>query len=258
MPNTFEVVRERLLEVGDQGVNQTDLHRALREQNIGSGTYESFRRYFWYLVRLGWVERIERTEPASLRTNAPSDVLSPRTFYVLTRAGRDAPPDLWGNPQRVLYPSYAEPGRWRQWYTPTGRPRGRPRRRPVTPPPGAVVIPEMPPTVVPSGRLRRLLRTSEQARFALRTLLPQVNRLEREMDAALLEDLVVALRDIGDMVEDGLDTARGAERDALVSLQQRLLQAEEGIVVMEGAIPRQDWEAWGRGLAVLRQCCEGV
>ncbi len=64
--------------------------------------YHSFLMYFGVLKRLGWVEATGGIEASGIQDNysaAPS-----RTYYRLTRRGKEAGNELWSNPLFTLYP----------------------------------------------------------------------------------------------------------------------------------------------------------
>ncbi len=70
--------------------------------------YHSFRRYFHYLKQLGWVEPTGEVGPSfihDLTGEHPAAQLE--KFYRITREGRRATEEQWGNPQYALYPEIA-------------------------------------------------------------------------------------------------------------------------------------------------------
>jgi len=64
--------------------------------------YHSFLVYFGMLKRLGWVEETGETEPSTFQDNYPAGPA--RTYYRLTRKGREAADAEWSNPLFILYP----------------------------------------------------------------------------------------------------------------------------------------------------------
>jgi len=64
--------------------------------------YHSFLMYFGVLKRLGWVEITNETEPSAIQDNYPP--APERTYYRLTKQGREAGDELWSNPLFTLYP----------------------------------------------------------------------------------------------------------------------------------------------------------
>ena len=64
--------------------------------------YHSFLIYFGVLKRLGWVEATTETEAAAIQDNYPE--APDRTYYRLTKAGREAADQEWSNPLFALYP----------------------------------------------------------------------------------------------------------------------------------------------------------
>jgi len=82
------------------GIYQQELKRVSRK--FTHMRYHSFLMYFGVLKRLGWVEVTGETESSSIQDNysaAPG-----RTYYRLTRRGKDAGNELWSNPLFTLYP----------------------------------------------------------------------------------------------------------------------------------------------------------
>jgi len=68
--------------------------------------YHSFLVYFGMLKRLGWVEVTGETERSALQENYPPGPA--RTYYRLTKKGREATMPEWSNPLFTLYPVIAE------------------------------------------------------------------------------------------------------------------------------------------------------
>ena len=64
--------------------------------------YHSFLMYFGVLKRLGWVEATNKTEQSAIQDNYPA--APERTFYRLTKKGKEAGDELWSNPLFTLYP----------------------------------------------------------------------------------------------------------------------------------------------------------
>jgi len=64
--------------------------------------YHSFYRYFHYLQQLGFVEPTDREEASYIQGNYPD--APPRTYYRLSRKGKEAPEYEWFRPQLTLYP----------------------------------------------------------------------------------------------------------------------------------------------------------
>lgn len=64
--------------------------------------YHSFLVYFSMLRRLGWVEPTGETEPSTFQDNYPPGPA--RTYYRLTKKGREAADAEWSNPLFILYP----------------------------------------------------------------------------------------------------------------------------------------------------------
>jgi len=64
--------------------------------------YHSFLVYFGMLKRLGWVEATGESERSTLQDNYPPGPA--RTYYRLTRKGREAADAEWSNPLFILYP----------------------------------------------------------------------------------------------------------------------------------------------------------
>jgi len=67
--------------------------------------YHSFLVYFGLLKRLGWVEVTGETERSALQDNYPAGPA--RTYYRLTKKGREATMPDWSNPLFTLYPEIA-------------------------------------------------------------------------------------------------------------------------------------------------------
>jgi len=67
--------------------------------------YHSFLVYFGMLKRLGWVELTGETERSALQDNYPPG--PSRTYYRLTKKGREAILAEWSNPLFTLYPEIA-------------------------------------------------------------------------------------------------------------------------------------------------------
>ena len=70
--------------------------------------YHSFLVYFTMLKRLGWVEETGKTESSAAQQIEDGIVGNPkgqlRTYYRLTKKGREAADAEWSNPLFVLYP----------------------------------------------------------------------------------------------------------------------------------------------------------
>ena len=129
---TFEFVRARLVEVGTTGISPSDLFKALRESEVirRKGTYHSFFRGFFTLIKLGWVEQTGVTEPSFQKgVNMSGFLRQPRVLYRITLQGVSVPDTDWGNPHKVRYPQFYEGGYQSQHYKPTGRKVGRPRKQ---------------------------------------------------------------------------------------------------------------------------------
>ena len=63
--------------------------------------FHSFIVYFSTLQRLGWVEATGKEEPSAFQAHYPPG--SPRKYFRLTKAGREASDADWANPLRALY-----------------------------------------------------------------------------------------------------------------------------------------------------------
>jgi len=70
--------------------------------------YHSFLVYFNMLKRLGWVEETGKTETSTAQQIKNNVIGNPkgqlRTYYRLTKKGRDATDAEWSNPLFILYP----------------------------------------------------------------------------------------------------------------------------------------------------------
>ncbi len=72
--------------------------------------YHSFLVYFGMLKRLDWVEETKETEASAAQQidSKTGEIRNPagklRTYYRLTKKGREAPDAEWSNPLFVLYP----------------------------------------------------------------------------------------------------------------------------------------------------------
>ena len=127
MLTTGEYIKNALIEAGDAGCCIADLHK-WRKENLELrtwGTYQSFVRFFRWLIQLGWVERTGKTEVAYAKGNG-YELASPKTFYRITSLGIAADLSEWNNPRLSYHPEYVGIKR-KNYHKPTGRPRGRPR-----------------------------------------------------------------------------------------------------------------------------------
>jgi hypothetical protein len=63
--------------------------------------FHSFVVYCSDLQKLGWIEPTGVVEPSKFQSHYPPG--PPRKYFRLTKAGREASEDAWGNPHRTLY-----------------------------------------------------------------------------------------------------------------------------------------------------------
>ena len=91
MLTTGEYVRNALIAAGDAGCCISDLHKWRKEypELRVWGTYQSFVRFFRWLIQLEWVERTGQTEVAHSKGDG-YELASPRIFYRITPKGISA------------------------------------------------------------------------------------------------------------------------------------------------------------------------
>ena len=262
MTTTFEFVREQLVAAGRQGVSQADLFVALRQATIArrrKGTYSSFNQRFHTLIRLGLVERMKKTAPGFTKYSNLPDILSDKTFYRITREGREAPISVWVNPFVANYPEYEDKSKY---YMPTGRSRGRPRaervRRRRVERRERAAIPEARPVVAePVRERRRRLRipVSQQIESELPALRERIEALRASRDLAEVGDLEQVMVRLFDRAVDALEQASGEERERLSVLASRLETAPEGWDDVRAGIRRGNEVTLQRGIETLLLCC---
>lgn len=267
MATTFEFVRVRLVEVSRSGVSVADLLKQIRTADVArrNGVYDSFRRYFHVLVKLGWVTRMSKSAPSFQRGVDESGILSDKGFYRLTQKGRDASDDDWKAPRKVLYPEYAESGAWRKWYIPTGKPRGRPkvkkvrRERRIA----EVVTPEVAQREIvvrerPRER-RRVIRLtpSQSINNKLQELLPRIDAVAESRDAVEIDSLEQELEQLFDRTLNAIESATGDEAKSLERTAQRLERASDGFTDMRSGIRVSNEVTFRRGFELVRTCCTG-
>ena len=131
MPTTGMWIKSKLIAAGERGCVIADLHkeRKAEHERFGilykGGTYPSFRRFFRWLIQLGWVERTEETETSYAKGDS-YELKNPRTFYRITSEGLTASDLEWSDPLYTKHPEWA--GGIRSRYVSTGVPVGRPRK----------------------------------------------------------------------------------------------------------------------------------
>ena len=255
-----QFIREQLASAGDTGTTQADLFRAWKETGPPRRPrYASFRTHIVVAKLLGYVEATGRTEPSS------NPNMSDRVYYRLSDTGRAASESDWINLQATRYPDSIGEGRWRRWYTPTGRPRGRPRKavgqvREVIVEPVVVEPVVIEPTAkpVPSRRIR--MTPVERLRVRLRDIAPVVEGLRsRFATPEEIEQLESAFESVAD---DAIDMSSSREeRDLdedpeLEEIIERLANVSEALEDMrEGALEGM-WVTYLRGYEIVRTCCE--
>lgn len=132
MPTTGQWIRGELISAGDRGVVIADLHRKRKAQHaeLGliykKGSYHSLARYFYFLVQLGYVETTGETEVSHTKGDL-HELLSPRTYYRITKEGLVSPEHDWYDLIATVHPEWLGSARSSKYRLPTGRPRGRPR-----------------------------------------------------------------------------------------------------------------------------------
>lgn len=261
MTTTFEFVRAQLVTAGRTGVSQADLFVALRQATIErrrKGTYASFHTLFFVLVRLGWVERMVKTAPATTKYGGLLDILADKTFYRLTRDGRQAPEEAWRNPYVANYPEYKDKSKY---YTPTGRPRGRPRverrRRRARAPVEQVEritteeAAEARPEPVRERKRRLRISVSRQIESELPALRESVKGLRVSRNLVEADVLEKSIDEMADRVIDALDTASGEEGRRLDDLLGRLRDTPEDLDDIRAGIARRNEVTLQRGIETL-------
>lgn len=265
MTTTFEFVREQLVAAGRAGISQADLFVALRQATIerrSGGTYESFHKMFHVLVRLGFVERMVKTAPGITKYGGLAGVLADKTFYRITREGRQAPESVWRNPYVANYPQYEDKSRY---YTPTGRPRGRPRAerrrrraRALVEGVSIVAVPEVPearPEPVRERRRRLRIPVAQQVESDLPALRESIEALRVSRSLAEVSTVRNVMVRLFDRVVDALVGAEGEERERLNALVARLERAPEGFDDVEAGIQWRNEVTFQRGIETLLLCC---
>ena len=262
MPTTFEFVREQLITAGRKGVSQADLFIAVRQSpdvRRNKGTYSSFNKMFHTLVRLGFVERMKKTEKSTTKYGLLKDVLSDRTFYRITDDGKEAAESVWINPYVANYPDYEDKSKY---YTPTGRARGRPRaerrqrrarapreRRPIA------EVPEVLPEPVRERRRRLRIPVSRQIESELPALRESIEALRASKDLSQADTVEATMLRLFDRAIDAVEGASGEERERLRSLVVRLETSPEGFDDVRAGIMRRNEVTFQRGIETLLLCC---
>lgn len=278
MPTTFQAVREILIQVGKEGISQSDLYKQIRTREDiprRGGDYNTFRSAFWYLVLMKWVEPTGQSLPAFNRSGEESLFLSPRILYRITKLGLSVEESLWLNPRTSIYP--VERGLWRKYYTPTGRGRGRPRkerrrrgRRPgpqprlepqpepeeervqLPPQPEPEPIPPEPVLLEPPRERRRRIRISPYVRMqaSLRNLDEKVLSIVENPSTAVgvQEELVEVLDDAVEAAEK----AKGFEKQALEALVDKIVDALNGFTKIRRGIGTGNVRLVEQGVAEVR------
>ena len=205
---------------------------------------------------------MSKTAPSTTKYGGLADVLVDKTFYRITRDGRQAPESVWRNPYVANYPQYEDKSRY---YTPTGRPRGRPRverrrRR------ARVLVEEMPivevseapearPEPVRERRRRLRIPVSQQIENELPVLRERIEALRVSRDLSEVDALETTMLRLFDRAIDTLDEASGEERERLNSLVTRLETAPEGFDDVQAGIKRRNEVTLQRGIETLLLCC---
>lgn len=128
---TGEWLRAKLIEAGNSGVCISDLHheRKTNYNELGllpvSSTYHSFHQYFVWLLKLGFIERTDKTEPSKAK-GSEYPLKQPRLFYCITPLGISAELSKWNNLRLTCYPRPVEYKR-KNYHKAKGLKRGRPR-----------------------------------------------------------------------------------------------------------------------------------
>jgi len=128
---TGEWLRQKLIDAGASGVCISDLHseRKTHYNKLGllpvSSTYHSFHQYFTWLLKLGFIERTDKTEPSKAK-GGEYQLKKPRLFYRITSLGISAELSKWNNLRLSCYPRPEEYKR-KNYHKPKGGKRGRPR-----------------------------------------------------------------------------------------------------------------------------------
>ena len=133
-------IRQRLIEAEPRGYVCADLHRERKQVSKSvyrGGTYDSFRKFFWLLYRLGYIKPTGEEEISFIKGTAiefsrkgtvegiPEGNV-PRIYYRITDKGLSVTD--WGDPIAIKYPKFAGyKGRCKPYRKKTGRPIGRPR-----------------------------------------------------------------------------------------------------------------------------------
>lgn len=131
---TGQWLRQKLIDAGDSGVCISDLHaeRKAHYFELGllpvSSTYRSFWQYFYWLLRLGFIERTDKTEPSKAK-GGERKLAKPRMFYHITPMGIFAELSKWNNIRLSLY-ERPEGYVRKNYHKNKGGKRGRPRAKP--------------------------------------------------------------------------------------------------------------------------------
>jgi len=126
-----EWIRERLVSAGDSGVCISDLHHERKTNYAELGlltvrsTYRSFWQYFYWLLKLGYIERTDKTEPSKAK-GGEYQLKNPRLFFSITSKGLSSDIEDWKSIRLTKYPR-PDGYKRKNYHKRTGGKRGRPR-----------------------------------------------------------------------------------------------------------------------------------